>query len=133
MAKASTVLLLVLLVTTAAMVLASVADVNIYNEIEGEEIQVNCKKSGKQYFGEKTLRYGEHFGWGFMPNMWGTTKYSCSFRWGVKVQNFYVWYDDGYGIMILRPCQHCVYTVTKDGFYRNEKSRQKKVFIYTWR
>lgn len=125
--------LLVVMTAAAAMALASPADVNIYNDMQGEEIQVNCKKGGGHEFGETTLLYGEHLGWGFTPSSWGTTKYSCTFRWGLRVANFYVWVDNGIiGTVSHRFCTHCLWTVQREGFFRNERG-PKMFFIHAWR
>lgn len=109
------------------MASASAAEVNIYNDIPGATIEVNCGS-----FGERPLVYGEHFGWGFRPSIWGKTKFICGFRWGAKVQEFYVWEDAGlWGIVPVRTCMHCVWIVRKKGIYRNGL-QGLPIFQYGW-
>ena len=123
---------LVLLQMQAATVTSTrVGSVDIYNLMLGEEIQVNCKA-----LGQKTLTYGERYGFRFRPSMWGDTTYTCGFRWGAKSQRFVVWMDpDAVDTRRepFRPCVHCVWYVGRDGFYVSESGEQfSSVVVFKW-
>ncbi len=53
----------------------------------------------KLKLGEKTLRYGEHFGWGFKQSAAGTNRWMSGFRWESRFQQFLVWADQGISTM----------------------------------
>lgn len=108
---------------------ASPASINIHNLIDGEPIQVTCEA-----FPEKTLRYGEFYGWGFSYSAWGYTKWSCFFKWGAKVQYFVVWVDPA--IKSHEPwksCYHCEWLVGRNGFSLiSDDGRVPPHLIYLW-
>jgi hypothetical protein len=99
------------------------ASVNVYNEIAaGETVVVDCMKGSKHrhIFTPTSLAYGEHLGWGFTPDFWGTTKYDCDVTWLTHFRRIRVW-EDTYWIRIIhwnvRHCMRCVWHVTKEGFW----------------
>ncbi|KAG0553540.1 hypothetical protein M758_12G019400 [Ceratodon purpureus] len=121
--------LLVVMEYSATIASASPADVNIWNQV-GEWIQIHCQ-SGDRDLKEMTLVAGQTFGWGFTPNIWGTTLFHCSFRWGTRHQHFDVWTDHGWDGTKRRPCKHCEWRVRPDGFYRNSVG-QPPVLVHPW-
>ena len=131
MAKFSVIFLAMALLVMQEPASASPADVNIYNDISGEDIQVSCfKGSGHGHpLGEKNIPFGHHFGWGFTPSVWGTTKYACQFTWGIRAREFDVWVDDGW--ISVRPCTHCEWRVGREGFFRIGQYGQR-LFIHGW-
>ncbi len=96
----------------------------------GGSIYVHCE-SGDDDLGVKTLQNGQQYGWGFTPNWWGTTLFHCEFAWGAKRQAFKVWTDMGWAATKRRPCKHCQWHVTPEGFYRNNAGKPP-VLVYTW-
>lgn len=121
----SIMLLLVLLVVVESVTtaVASAASVNIYSEISrGPPLQVHCRLGNiVDALKWTTVQYGEHVGWGFKPNFWGTTKYNCEFRSGDRTQAFDVWVDDFFlSIWRRRPCKQCEWYVDEQGFFRKE-------------
>lgn len=134
MISAVSLVVLLVMVESASinyMVLASPADVNIYNQIPGlDTIRVDCMKMdpGKAHhiFTPQTLVYGQHWGWGFKPNDWGYTKYYCDFSWRSQAKRVRVWVDSNPEKSPTedpRPCTHCVWHVTTEGFYRMTSDR----------
>jgi hypothetical protein len=122
------VVFLVMMELSATMGFARKASVDIYNYVEGQEIQVTC-----EVFGEKTLRYGEHFGWGFTPSIWGDTYKSCGFKWGTRIQHFVVWASDEIISRVpFRPCVNCRWDVVWEGFYLHECGDKRSCFFYSW-
>ena len=119
------VLVAVWLLATEWSCTSSPASVNIYNFIDkGEILEVYCGR-----FPGKVVNYGEHFGWGFSPSVWGTTRYSCGFQWGRKVQLFVVWVDDDIIIPVpFRPCVHCVWRVGREGFYLAQNGKAPELY-----
>jgi hypothetical protein len=141
MSTAFLVVLLVGMEYSAMVSLASLADVNINNEIQdANAVIVGCvKRDNGHHLQVQTLWYGQHYGWGFTPNVNGTTRYYCDFRWGARYQRVLVWDDVPFfpspGDTTFRPCTHCLWRVTREGFYRTTTDPNKplSVFIGGWR
>jgi hypothetical protein len=131
------VVLVVVLEYSATMAFADVpwADVNIYHAIPGpDRVRVDCVKSrpGKSHhiFTPVTLVFGQHFGWGFKPSIWGLTKYDCQFIWVEKnySRTLTVWIDYTPFVIepVHRPCTYCLWNLAPNGIYRLENN-------VTWR
>jgi len=116
------------LMDSAIVALSSPATVNIYNQVGGT-IRLHCKSKDDD-LGEHTLLDGQHFGWGFTPNFWGTTLYYCDFVWGAKTAEGVVVYDDG---STKLECTHCVWQVHKDGFWVTEDGVVPFTFVAPWK
>lgn len=129
MISAAFLLLFLLKMESATVAFASPASLNIYNIIDSETIQVRCEG-----YPEKALRFGEFCGWGFSTSQWGTTKWTCFFRWGSHIQYFVTWIDKSAKAGLpWEPCMHCVWLVQRDGFYLyNESGAKQTVFVYPW-
>lgn len=128
-------IMLLVVMASASTVLASKAVVNIVNIIAiGPPIQVHCKLGNiVDVIPERTLAQNERVGWGFTPNVWGTTSYNCDFKWGDLTQGFDVWWDDFFlSIWIERPCTHCLWTVGEDGFFRAEAGGGVQSLVHLW-
>lgn len=128
-ATAFVVVLVVTMEYSATMAIAERASVSIHNDVD-QDIEVNCP--GHNAFGQITMLPNQYFGWDFKPNIWGTTRYTCSFRWGLKWRQFYVFVDDGVlGYVTRRPCTHCVWWVGRAGFWMTDLY-ERPVFWYRW-
>jgi hypothetical protein len=85
-----------------------------------------------------TGEFGEHYGWGFSPSVWGTTKYYCIFGWAGRTKEVRVWTESEWlphWKTIPRPCSHCLWHVKRDGFYRQPNDPDKahaSVFYVGW-
>ena len=119
----------VVVMESSGMAMGSVADVNIYNLV-GEAIKLHCK-SRDDDFGDKVLQDHQHVGWGFTPNFWGTTVYSCSFAWRGKMQYLDVW--NGKCVHCVPCVRHCVWQVRKDGFWGTEDGHTPFTFVAPWK
>lgn len=113
------------------------ADVNIVNSISWESpLQVHCRNRHKHdALPDTTVQYKQRVGFGFQPNPWGTTRYTCEFKWDRFWQEFPVWVDTFFlSFFETRPCTHCVWTVTVNGFYREEAGKGNgQEFLYYWK
>lgn len=117
--------------------------VNIINDITGETgvtgdpLVVHCK-SGDSDLGPQTVMPLQKYGFGFYPNVWGRTRFWCTFQWGStgRWQSFTVWKDIGLfpgENSRHRPCNQCVYAVRGvDGFLRSEGEVGPYKHIYDW-
>jgi hypothetical protein len=100
--------------------------VNISNVIDaqgGDKLLVDCMKGTKHrhIFTPQILPYGEHYyGWKFVPDIWGQTKYDCDFTWGTHFRRLRVWADNNWphSDTTERMCNHCEWHVAKEGFWR---------------
>ena len=136
------VIVVLVFVELASTALSSQADVNIYHEIQGSDtIQVNCTKGSgywATHFAPVRLQFGEHYGWGFSPSVWGTTKYYCIFGWEGRTKEVRVWTESEWlphWKTIPRPCSHCLWHVKRDGVYRQPNDADKahaSVFYVGW-
>nr|PNR36137.1 hypothetical protein PHYPA_021988 [Physcomitrium patens] len=64
------------------------------------------------------LAPGGNYSWGFSPNIFGLTLYTCEFFWKTFTQKFQVWKGSYYDTR--PPCSvvgSCNYKATPDGFY----------------
>jgi hypothetical protein len=132
--------LLVLLVVMDSATLATMASVKVYNQMAtGSPIEVHCKsRTEKEVVPKKTLQNGESVEWNFKPSAWGITRFFCDFKWGaLRYQSFNVWVD---GPVLdffhdQRPCTHCVWYVTLDGFNEYEWNNilGTPVAQYSWK
>jgi hypothetical protein len=121
---------------SATMAFTSSASVNIWSQIAADPpLQVHCKLGNLvDVIAEQTVANGEHVRWGFKPNFWGTTTYACDFKWGARTQVFAVWVDDFFlSIWLKRPCQHCLWIVSPDGFTRYEEGAATGEFVHQWK
>ncbi|KAG0564285.1 hypothetical protein KC19_8G098800 [Ceratodon purpureus] len=131
------VIVFFLVMGSASMAFAkqSLADVTIVNSLppESPPLHVHCKNRHKHdALSEHTVSYQQSVVFGFKPNQWGTTRYTCEFTWNRYHQEFPVWVDDYF--FQTRPCTHCVWTVTVDGFFRNEAADGRfQQFVYYWK
>lgn len=131
MMSAVSLVVLLVMVESAYMAVASPADVNIYHQIPGQDtVRVDCMKMGPgkahHIFTPQTLVYGQHWGWGFKPNDWGYTKYYCDFSWRSHSKRVRVWADSNPEESPTedpRPCTHCLWDVTTQGFFRMTSDR----------
>ena len=122
---------LLIIMHSATMGFAGGADVNMWNDMEGETIQVYC---GAHSWRERKLQFGQHYGWSFEPGKGGTNRWMCGFKWGSKVQQFLVWGDTGMSITApeSRPCLHCEWYVKKQGFYLLSNGIEPAVLYHEW-
>lgn len=106
-----------------------------------QSIQVNCTKGSgywATHFAPVRLQFGEHYGWGFSPSVWGTTKHCCIFGWEGRTKEVRVWTESEWlphWKTIPRPCSHCLWHVKRDGFYRQPNDADKahaSVFYVGW-
>lgn len=119
MAKSTIFLVVVLVMLATTMVaLASDASVNIWNEIGPNEIlTVDCD-SKDRHLGVQQIKFNQYFGFGFTPNIWKTTLYTCGFKWAGRDVGLQVWKEEPQFF-----CLHCEYHVKADGIYRNEQGK----------
>lgn len=111
----------------STMAMASKADVNIFNNLGENQILTFRCASGDRNLGTHTLPWGEKWGFGFIPNIWGTTLYHCNFAWNGHTQGIKVW-TQGFPF----PCMHCEWRVAQDGFYRQERDEGQPLFVVGW-
>lgn len=110
--------LVVLLQVMDSATLASADSFTITNWFTNAgEFDVDCGSN----VGRKTLDKGEVLGYEFRENLWRHSWYNCAFRWGKKTQQFTVWTDDDNSDTLAKhkPCEHCNWRVTENGFFRN--------------
>jgi hypothetical protein len=91
--------------------------------------QVYC---GSLSWREKTLEFGQHFGWSFNPSTVEPTCWMCGFKWRSKLQQFLVWADQGMSITTpaSRACLHCEWHLMRDGFYLSDAGLVDQLVLY---
>lgn len=117
------------------------ASVIIYNQITvGSPVKVRCNSRHNDIVIPWTTLQssGSYVGWGFKASIWGGTRFSCRFVWEAltRYQDFDVWVDyPPLDILDTRPCTHCVWHVTLDGFKAYERGGVlgRVVEEYPWR
>lgn len=134
-------IVLLMVLERASMASASPAGFSIENFISinpTPPLLVSCSHyvSSTEVIPWQTIQFSKRTGMEFTPNIWGTTNYSCEFKWGDRTQSFIVWYDKFFlAFWKKRPCTHCLWTVTEAGFYREgeEDGYGHPVLVYMWK
>ena len=113
----------------AAMVTATLATVSMATDADPSGASVNIINglndtmvchcwSGDDDFGQEAIFSRSNYYWKFDPNIGGNTRFTCTFLWKDKRQEFPVWegsrYSDRLGCCSRGPC---VYKVSYDGIW----------------
>jgi hypothetical protein len=113
---------------SASMALAGEAEVLIWNDLRSLPIKVDCDTQKPQW-----LRFGETFKWTSASAWFSATRYVCNFIFGRYVQTVPVWIAKARKIEVpYTPSVHCVWHVTKNGFFVHEAGEPIVTHAYRW-
>lgn len=111
----------------------SLWSVSIYNEVP-ILLEVHCRSSQDDLMVHYLHPQAPPFSFYFHSNFWGSTTFHCMFRYtfGNRWNAFDVWTDHGFFAQNKRPCEHCMWYVRTDAFYRGENG-SAPVSVHPWR
>ena len=124
--------LLALLVATsdAGLLRHKVSEVVVNDLQDNKTLTLHCWKRKGRDLGVKALRPHETFEWTFRPNIWGTTKYYCSFQWkGVLVN----WFDLYIRKRDHEKCRECTWSVREVHICRYDSKANNYNKCFPWK